>query len=330
VRADEPTEVTTRTPRHAPLTIPADHRHAPGHDRKRPRPFLHAAFLLLLCGSYLAGQATAAPPPPADDPAQLRAANAALSERVEALEAQLAIATKLDAQASRLAGLAERLEDRLAQEGAAPPTAGDAAAATRVGSLEQQLDTLAQRLHGAEERAAAAEAEVAELRARLKQQQLAVDEARLRADKAEKLHAALEESHARVRTENERLALKLATAKERQAEAMQRVVELDGRLAASAARAGVGVDNGGASGAVEAISDSPSAARPAPVDGAGGPVVYEVRGDDTLSKIAAKVYGDASAWRRIFDANRDVLNSHHIRLRVGRCPTPSRRDSAAR
>jgi nucleoid-associated protein YgaU len=37
------------------------------------------------------------------------------------------------------------------------------------------------------------------------------------------------------------------------------------------------------------------------------PAVYLVRSDDTLSRISVKVYGDASAWRRIYDANRDVL-----------------------
>jgi nucleoid-associated protein YgaU len=48
----------------------------------------------------------------------------------------------------------------------------------------------------------------------------------------------------------------------------------------------------------------------------GSKVVYEVRAEDTLSRIAAKVYGDASAWRRIFDANRDVLNGPD-ELRLG-------------
>jgi nucleoid-associated protein YgaU len=37
------------------------------------------------------------------------------------------------------------------------------------------------------------------------------------------------------------------------------------------------------------------------------PAVYMVRSDDTLSRISAKVYGDASVWRRIYEANRDVL-----------------------
>ena len=33
---------------------------------------------------------------------------------------------------------------------------------------------------------------------------------------------------------------------------------------------------------------------------------YTVASGDSLSKIAKHVYGDASQWRRIFEANRDV------------------------
>jgi nucleoid-associated protein YgaU len=34
---------------------------------------------------------------------------------------------------------------------------------------------------------------------------------------------------------------------------------------------------------------------------------YEVKSGDSLSKIAKRVYGNANAWRRIFEANKDVL-----------------------
>jgi nucleoid-associated protein YgaU len=34
---------------------------------------------------------------------------------------------------------------------------------------------------------------------------------------------------------------------------------------------------------------------------------YEVQAGDTLSKIAQREYGDANLWRRIFDANKDIL-----------------------
>ena len=34
---------------------------------------------------------------------------------------------------------------------------------------------------------------------------------------------------------------------------------------------------------------------------------YEVKSGDSLSKIAKRVYGDANAWKEIFEANRDIL-----------------------
>ena len=34
---------------------------------------------------------------------------------------------------------------------------------------------------------------------------------------------------------------------------------------------------------------------------------YEVKSGDSLSKIAKKAYGDASAWKRIFEANSGIL-----------------------
>ena len=35
---------------------------------------------------------------------------------------------------------------------------------------------------------------------------------------------------------------------------------------------------------------------------------YRVVKGDSLSKIAQRVYGDAQAWRRIYDANRDIID----------------------
>ena len=35
--------------------------------------------------------------------------------------------------------------------------------------------------------------------------------------------------------------------------------------------------------------------------------IYEVRSGDSLSKIAKQEYGNANEWRRIFEANKDVL-----------------------
>lgn len=34
---------------------------------------------------------------------------------------------------------------------------------------------------------------------------------------------------------------------------------------------------------------------------------YTVKRGDSLSKIAKSLYGDASKWRRIFEANRDII-----------------------
>jgi nucleoid-associated protein YgaU len=34
---------------------------------------------------------------------------------------------------------------------------------------------------------------------------------------------------------------------------------------------------------------------------------YEVKSGDTLSRIAKQEYGNANEWRRIFDANKDIL-----------------------
>ncbi len=35
--------------------------------------------------------------------------------------------------------------------------------------------------------------------------------------------------------------------------------------------------------------------------------IYEVKSGDSLSRIAKRAYGDGNAWKRIFDANTDVL-----------------------
>lgn len=44
----------------------------------------------------------------------------------------------------------------------------------------------------------------------------------------------------------------------------------------------------------------------APASGRGGES-YTVKAGDSLSKIAKTVYGDASKWNRIYDANRDKI-----------------------
>jgi nucleoid-associated protein YgaU len=47
----------------------------------------------------------------------------------------------------------------------------------------------------------------------------------------------------------------------------------------------------------------------APKPAAGPAEHYTVVAGDSLSKIAKKYYGDASQWRRIFEANRDQIEN---------------------
>ena len=35
--------------------------------------------------------------------------------------------------------------------------------------------------------------------------------------------------------------------------------------------------------------------------------IYEVKSGDSLSKIAQKEYGEANAWKKIFEANKDLI-----------------------
>lgn len=50
-----------------------------------------------------------------------------------------------------------------------------------------------------------------------------------------------------------------------------------------------------------------SLARPAPAPAVSQAQTYTVQPGDTLSVIAAKVYGDPNAWRRIYEANQGLL-----------------------
>ena len=56
-------------------------------------------------------------------------------------------------------------------------------------------------------------------------------------------------------------------------------------------------------------STSPSPAEPPGTQGAGLRTqrIYVVEKGDSLSKIAKKFYGEASSWRRIFEANRERI-----------------------
>ncbi len=45
--------------------------------------------------------------------------------------------------------------------------------------------------------------------------------------------------------------------------------------------------------------------------------VYEVQKNDTLIGIARRIYGDAAMYRKIYEANQDVLTSPNATLRLG-------------
>ena len=62
-------------------------------------------------------------------------------------------------------------------------------------------------------------------------------------------------------------------------------------------------------------STAPAPARPAPAPaptGTSGTATgksYTVVAGDSLSKIAKREYGDANAWNRIYEANRDIIKN---------------------
>ena len=64
-----------------------------------------------------------------------------------------------------------------------------------------------------------------------------------------------------------------------------------------------GVQGGGSSTAPHA----PSPATTGPMVGSGGGGTYTVVQGDSLSKIAKHHYGDANKWRKIYEANKDII-----------------------
>lgn len=63
--------------------------------------------------------------------------------------------------------------------------------------------------------------------------------------------------------------------------------------------------------ALSAGSPGPSATDTAGSD------TYEVQSGDTLLSIAQQFYGDVTQWRRIYDANQDVIGSDPDKLKLG-------------
>lgn len=251
--------------------------------------------------------------------------NTKLTERLRQSDAFKALARQIEKQTALLARLGDKLglgtdsAGSRAGQGAdgvalvdenARLTAELAVSERRLGLLIEQFGQAHKLRLDALADAAVAREQSAELDARLRQRRQAADEAQMRADKAEKLYAALEEAHMRVSTENERLTRDLATARERQTEAMQRVLQLDSLLAGSEAQAiRISASNERSTAKFGDFDTSASGSSNAADSQAGSlaRVVYQVRADDTLSRISAVVYGDASAWPRIFEANRDQL-----------------------
>lgn len=45
--------------------------------------------------------------------------------------------------------------------------------------------------------------------------------------------------------------------------------------------------------------------------------IYSVQNGDSLSKIARKHYGDANAWKRIYEANKDTVGPNPDLIRPG-------------
>jgi nucleoid-associated protein YgaU len=55
------------------------------------------------------------------------------------------------------------------------------------------------------------------------------------------------------------------------------------------------------------VTAGSSSTAPAPAPAAPAPRTYTVAKGDTLSKIAKQHYGDANKWKKIFEANKDIL-----------------------
>ena len=102
----------------------------------------------------------------------------------------------------------------------------------------------------------------------------------------------------------------------------------DGRYASAIEAANAGINPRALKiGQQIAIPDKSAVVRPAAPATGGGPVavvpaapavkVYEVQRNDTLIGIARRLYGDAAMYKKLYEANQDVLTSPNATLRVG-------------
>jgi nucleoid-associated protein YgaU len=62
------------------------------------------------------------------------------------------------------------------------------------------------------------------------------------------------------------------------------------------------------------VESGSSSTAPSPSGAAAGKAsdtsrIYVVQGGDSLSKISKKFYGDANSWKRIFEANKDIVKN---------------------
>ena len=65
-------------------------------------------------------------------------------------------------------------------------------------------------------------------------------------------------------------------------------------------------------------SPSPPSGSPTQASTSSGPgEEYEVKAGDTLLLISQQFYGDVSQWRKIYDANRDVIGADPDKLALG-------------
>ena len=57
------------------------------------------------------------------------------------------------------------------------------------------------------------------------------------------------------------------------------------------------------------VQSGSSSTAPSPTPTKSAPRTYTVVSGDSLSKIAKSMYGDANKWRKIYEANTDVLKN---------------------
>jgi nucleoid-associated protein YgaU len=70
---------------------------------------------------------------------------------------------------------------------------------------------------------------------------------------------------------------------------------------------GIGIQTGSGTGKADFSNVRSGSSSTAPSPGTDPTHTYVVKKGDSLSKIAKHIYGDAGAWRRIFEANRDQI-----------------------